>query len=371
MRARSSLSAVSMCSLVHRSGVVGGVQVRRTPLSLTQRLFLHTSPHRLTSVKFVSGAELKNVPGRVSIMEAHKKAKPSDYYVPDQIKRRRTDPSDCYFDPTDMRIFEKGGETAATTTKSATSDASEQSRTPSEAELSGAAATAYTTRNNLASWFQPTRQNPRLTPTTPISATAAAAASATDATPEKDESELAAEAGPMQGEVVWLYRVMLRHARALQGDRRAEVVRETRREFRAHRSEQDEKRARKHLDSAYSKLSFLRMSMPRIDHPRLGGPIPSYPSAQAVLGGGGKSETGSTSYTYFSGEVISSHVRARQSQTGRRVVNSQGITNEQMERHRALNERMSFRGPFWQGKPRGTPLWEQPIPNFTSETETY
>jgi hypothetical protein len=133
--------------------------------------------------------------------------------------------------------------------------------------------------------------------------------------------------------------------------KRADARDETKRQFRETRqaltSQSDPAAAARALSMAYSKLSFLRMATPKHYHPRVSSIPASYTQARALFGAGGEAEH---LYVYLGGEVVPANERSLMRGNGRSMVNSQGITDEQIKRHHALVERMHFRGPHWEGK---------------------
>lgn len=161
-------------------------------------------------------------------------------------------------------------------------------------------------------------------------------------------------------EALWVYRTTLRHIRALpSASAREDSLAEARRTFRAAARENPTDAAaallsqQKALTSAYSRLSFLRMSTPKLLQPRMD-IVPAYPQARALFGAGisalaTSSAGGETKFMYVDGEVMPVGERTG---AGTRISNSQGLTDEQFRRHHALVERMNFRGPFWEGKPK-------------------
>ena len=236
----------------------------------------------------------------------NKPSKASDFYIPKQIANRGKDPL-----------------------------ANAQTLTPGDATLNGAVYIAA-----------PVEHHPSSAPSSSQSPTVVASL------------KLAAEPAPLPptdlslpAEVRWLYRIFLRHARLLPdgSSRRAEARGEIARQFRQHQEEKDPEKVRAQLDEAYSKLSFTRMSTPKLLHPRLGY-IPPYAKARELFGdGSGEVRAGVQTYQYSPyGEMTS----ARGTRDGRSVVNSQGVTEEQVKRHYALVDRMNFRGPRWAGKPK-------------------
>ncbi len=192
----------------------------------------------------------------------------------------------------------------------------------------------------------------------------------------------------LASEVVWLYRTTLRHVRVIEAGARRDTARaDARSQFRemqkaaaaaeaeaasdvtsnsdtpaslasstplataAAAASPADARARKLLSTAYSRLSFLRMSTPKLLQPRLTR-VPAYPGARALFGNpGGPALYGEN------GEVITEEERKRMIAAGgtvggRNVSNSQGVTDEQRRRHYEQVDRMNFRGPRWAGKPK-------------------
>jgi len=113
-------------------------------------------------------------------------------------------------------------------------------------------------------------------------------------------------------------------------------------------------------------MSTHKRDLPQLKHvPR------QYTQARSVLGRGTdddkdeKTEASSSSasaadafdgqstFVYVGGEVVPANaVGVNTPDDVRPIVNSQGITDEQVRRHYRLVERMQFRGPFWEGKRR-------------------
>jgi hypothetical protein len=220
----------------------------------------------------------------------------------------------------------------------------------------------------------------------PAVAASFAAASTTPSTPTPSDPAAALPATPLTlaSEVVWLYRTTLRHVRVLDSaERRKEAAQEARTTFRALREAVVQASAaaaappadasqgtaaaaaassapvipadapvRASLARAYSKLSFLRMATPKLRQPRLAF-VPAYEGAIKLFGSSG----GGPAVYAGDGRTLTPEERARahlDSSTvgGRTVVNSQGITDEQVRRHQGLVDRMHFRGPRWAGKPK-------------------
>jgi hypothetical protein len=164
-------------------------------------------------------------------------------------------------------------------------------------------------------------------------------------------------------EVRWLYRTLLRHAKNMQPQHRAEAFAEVQRQFRTNALARDaanvnEATLKEQIKTAYSKLSFSRMSMPKFDHPTMD-VVPAFPQARAMFGAGRLASTehddGHRHLTYIGGEMVPGDVRSQlkvSGETGRSVVNSQGLTDEQFKRHYAMVDRMQFKGPHWAGKPK-------------------
>jgi len=216
----------------------------------------------------------------------------------------------------------------------------------------------------------------------------AAAFAAAEAAPSAAPAAAAGSAASpltLASEIVWLYRTTLRHVRVLDNEiRRAEARQEARANFRALRgmaaavegggaiataassgaaaasapstsaaaAATSVSDVRAKIASAYSKLSFLRMATPKLRQPRIAH-VPPYEGAIKLFG----ASRGPAVYAAGDGRTLSPEERARallDSSTvgGRTVINSQGITGDQVRRHQALVDRMHFRGPRWAGKPR-------------------
>jgi hypothetical protein len=160
-------------------------------------------------------------------------------------------------------------------------------------------------------------------------------------------------------EVVWLFRVCLRHTRNMPNRPLSiEATIDAKRQFRAQLALKDERAIRKALMTAYSKLSFLRMGMPKSCYPKLGLVPAEYPAARAMFGSGllagsgGEPPDGVHTFVYYGGEKVPAHTRdveliTSEAGGGDRISNSQGVTDNDVKRHYAMIERMQFKGPYW------------------------
>eukprot|EP01006_Ploeotia_vitrea_P050585 TRINITY_DN67476_c2_g1_i2.p3 TRINITY_DN67476_c2_g1~~TRINITY_DN67476_c2_g1_i2.p3 ORF type:complete len:110 (+),score=70.49 TRINITY_DN67476_c2_g1_i2:705-1034(+) len=106
---------------------------------------------------------------------------------------------------------------------------------------------------------------------------------------------------------------------------------EAREAFRSNRDVEDEAELDELIKLAESKVAFLRMTTPKVAQKKL----PGHKSdrAQFVVG--------------KDGSVIEDSAEVRT------VTGSHGnaqITQEDWNRHQQLQERMHFKGPFWEGK---------------------
>lgn len=186
---------------------------------------------------------------------------------------------------------------------------------------------------------------------TPTPANSSAESSSSSKSTNSSSSPLVASRSALAAEARFLYRFIHRHIRLLPNeDRRLEGLVETRRQFRENMNESDVQVIRKQIENGYSKLSFMRMATPRLYHPPIR-TVPPYHAARTLLGlTKANNSAGTQSYRYFGGEILSGDFRDEHEIN--RVVNSQGITDEQIKRHYALVDRMHFRGPHWAGKPK-------------------
>lgn len=107
------------------------------------------------------------------------------------------------------------------------------------------------------------------------------------------------------------------------------------------------------IKHAYQRAAFIRMSISRIHHIPFRPPASAFLARDVHIGGQEEGEEGEGGgvqrYFYDGGEMIGHTAKPRQTQG---ISNSQGITDEQLKRHYALVERMHFRGPYWEGKPK-------------------
>lgn len=186
---------------------------------------------------------------------------------------------------------------------------------------------------------------------------AAAAATALPAHLAAPAATPAGAGGPtdltLGGEVRWLYRVFQKHARLLpNASARVDARREIARQFRANVGVTVEVDIQRHVDTAYSKLSFTRMSTPRQHHPRLDY-VPPFPRAKELFGDAAAGpRPGVQTYQYSPYGELTVDGASASRRVVRGVFNSQGVTDDQVKRHHALVERMHFRGPHWAGKPK-------------------
>jgi len=145
----------------------------------------------------------------------------------------------------------------------------------------------------------------------------------------------------LRKQVLGIYRMMYRHLRVLPKDQASELLHEMRKGFRKHIGQTKEEKIQELIRKAYSRLGYVRMTMSLVRRPTLNA-----------------SEEGVSNLVWSNGELREGYG----TQETRSKTYNTDLKDWDLRRHEALQQRMEFRGPYWEGgRPPPAKHWREDI----------